>query len=230
MINILKGSSLPKQIRYFLAIEGLLYLSFLIGDLLGRPTDRLKYLSIMVCAGLAFVQTRQSHNWFVPVALFLTVIADWFLLFTDEYLMGVLFFCCVQAVHAARLMWHRGRVRRFVWQDHMQSVAWRVFLYGVALVVLRLASNAAGTNLVTPLSAAALKSFSQLSVNAVEAWHLQRFDRRVRTFAVGLSLFWACDLCLGLRYALPGGVGAVAYGIWFFYLPAQICIALANEF
>lgn len=87
-----------------------------------------------------------------------------------------------------------------------------------------------GTDLLTPLHAAALKSFSQLSVNAAEAWHLQRFEPRVRSFAAGLLLFWLCDLCVGLRYLLAGSAWElpIAYGIWFFYLPAQVCIALAQ--
>ncbi len=219
------------QIRFFLAAESLLYLTFLIGDLLDMPTDGVKFLSIGLCAGLAFVRARQMREWFVPAALLLTLAADACLLFGGDYLIGVLCFCGVQALYAARLMWLRGKVRRFSWRDHVPSVAWRVFLYVAALVVMRLVSSAVGTDLLTPLYMAALKSFCQLSVNAVEAWHLQRFEPRVRTFAVGLNLFWACDLCVGLRYVLAGSAlqPLVAYGIWFFYLPAQVCIVLAGE-
>jgi hypothetical protein len=163
----------------------------------------------------------------VPAALLLSWIADACLLFGGPYLFGVLCFCGVQALFAARLMWLRSKVRRFKWRDHVQSVAWRISLYGAALVTLRLA---AGTDLLTPLHAAALKSFSQLSVNAAEAWHLQRFEPRVRSFAAGLLLFWLCDLCVGLRYLLAGSAWElpIAYGIWLFYLPAQVCIALAQ--
>ena len=213
--------------KRFLAAEGLLYAVFLIGDLLAWPTDGIKFLAIGLCAGLACVWARHTREWFVPAALLLSWIADACLLFGGPYLFGVLCFCGVQALFAARLMWLRSKVRRFKWRDHVQSVAWRISLYGAALVTLRLA---AGTDLLTPLHAAALKSFSQLSVNAAEAWHLQRFEPRVRSFAAGLLLFWLCDLCVGLRYLLAGSAWElpVAYGIWFFYLPAQVCIALAQ--
>ncbi len=227
------------QIRFFLAAEGVLYLTFLIGDLLDMPTDGVKFLSIGLCAGLAISQARQSRTWFVPAALILTLAADAYLLFGGDYLIGVLCFCGVQALYAARLMWLRGKVRRFTWRDHVPSVAWRVFLYVAALIGLRLVSDAAGTDLLTPLYMAAQKSFCQLSVNAAEAWHLQRFEPRVRGFAVGLGLFWACDLCVGLRFMLEGGLSAgsalsalqplLAYGIWFFYLPAQVCIVLSVD-
>ena len=230
MMNIIK--SIRKPILWFLLIEGGLYLLFLMGDLLGFSTDGLKYLAIALCAGLAVGRARRSREWFVPAALLLTLAADACLLFGGPYLVGVVLFCGVQTLYAARLMWWRGRVRQFVWQDHMQSVAWRVFLYGVSLIALRALSEAGGTERGTPLNAAALRSFSQLTVSAVEAWHLKRFDPRVRTFAVGLSLFWACDLCVGLRYVLMGSQAAwrpmIAYGIWFFYLPAQVCIALSD--
>lgn len=230
MINISESQS--KSILYFLVIEGTLYLSFLIGDLLRLPTDGLKYLAICLCAGFVLLRTRESQDWFVPAALVLTIAADACLLYGIEYLPGVLFFCGVQALYAARLMWWRGRLRHFVWQDHMQSVAWRVFLYGVSLVVLRLVSNATGTDLVTTLNGAALRSFGQLTVSVAEAWHLCRFEPRARTFAVGLSLFWVGDLCVGLHYVLRGALLAldplIAYGIWFFYLPAQVCIALSE--
>ena len=216
---------MSKSVRWFLLVEGVLYLTFLIGDLLQWSTDGIKFLTIALCAGLACVWTRRTREWFVPAALLLSMAADACLLFGGPYLVGVLCFCGVQAVLGARLMWLRSRVRRFKWRDHVPSVAWRITVYGAALVALRLASGATGTDLLTPLHLAALKSFSQLSVNAVEAWHLQRFEPRTRTFAVGLSLFWACDLCVGLRYELAA---SVSYGIWFFYLPAQVCIALSE--
>ena len=222
-----------RQIRLFLAAEGVLYLTFLIGDLAGMPTDGIKFLSIGLCTWLAAARARRSREWFVPAALTLTLAADACLLFGGDYLIGVLCFCGVQALYAARLMWLRGKVRRFTWKDHVPSVAWRVFLYGASLVVVRLVAESTGTDLLTPLYMAALKSFCQLSVNAAEAWHLLRFEPRVRTFAVGLGLFWACDLCVGLRYVLAGSAmtalrSLIGYGIWFFYLPAQVCIALAG--
>ena len=54
--------------------------------------------------------------------------------------------------------------------------------------------------------------------------------------ALGLSLFWCCDACVGLRNIgsyLPGFpmqiASAAAAAIWWFYLPAQVLILLSLD-
>ena len=71
--------------------------------------------------------------------------------------------------------------------------------------------------------------FSQLLVNAVLAWTLP--GRRWRLFALGLTLFVGCDVCVG-AFNSPGLAPAGAYqfaqvGMWLFYLPSQVLIALS---
>ena len=49
-------------------------------------------------------------------------------------------------------------------------------------------------------------------------------------FALGLTLFLGCDLCVGLFNALPQDSPlyfAVSVGMWLFYLPSQVLIALS---
>ena len=51
-----------------------------------------------------------------------------------------------------------------------------------------------------------------------------------RLFAVGLTLFVGCDVCVGLFNALPPGsppYSAASVGMWFFYLPSQVLITLS---
>ena len=66
-------------------------------------------------------------------------------------------------------------------------------------------------------------------VNAVLAWTLP--GRRWRLFALGLTLFVGCDVCVG-AFNSPGLAPAGAYqfaqvGMWLFYLPSQVLIALS---
>ena len=193
-----------RQVLYFLIAEGCIYVTFLIGDLLGASTDGIKFLSIILCTAAAIGWGRRSSDRFVPLALVLTLAAELFLLFTKQYLIGVLLFCAVQTVYALRF----SQTRCWIW---------RMGMYAVVLILLGFLGG------LTPLSAAAAWSFVQLSISAVTAWK----NAEGRLFAVGMSLFWACDLCVGLRFLISGTgplKAAIVYGIWFFYLPAQVCI------
>ena len=75
---------------------------------------------------------------------------------------------------------------------------------------------------------AAALYFSQLAANALLAWTLK--GERWRAFALGLTLFVGCDVCVGLFNVLPPGSApyfAVSVGMWLFYLPSQVLIALS---
>lgn len=54
----------------------------------------------------------------------------------------------------------------------------------------------------------------------------------MRLFSIGLWLFLCCDLCVGLfqnPQLVPPAVSAfVSVGMWLFYLPAQVLIALSG--
>ena len=200
------------MIRFFLGLELVLYGIFLTGDLMQKNTDLIKFAAILMCAAAALLMTAagRADRKSVSAALMLTAAADGFLLFVKPYLVGVLLFCAVQTLYAVRLGGWRLRC----------------VLYAAVLAALWIMQG------LTALSAASAWSFVQLSMSAVIAW---RSDEN-RLFASGLSLFWACDVCVGLRYLMESGFAgtaglplrAVIYGIWFFYLPAQVCIVLSN--
>ena len=56
-------------------------------------------------------------------------------------------------------------------------------------------------------------------------------NERLGRIALGLTLFVGCDLCVGLFNArLSGSLPLhllVYLGMWFFYLPSQVLIALS---
>ena len=83
-------------------------------------------------------------------------------------------------------------------------------------------------NMASPVNLLAGLYFSQLLSNTIPAW--TRRGRQRRIFAAGLTLFAGCDLCVGLFNVLPPSAPLYpvsSVGMWFFYLPSQVLIALS---
>lgn len=194
----------------FLSVEGVAYACFLLLDLTGHgdQTTPIKYAGIVLCLAFSLLGTDRL----VPVALALTAGADWFLLVrNDRYAAGIALFLCVQTVYYLRL-------RRMGAGAAYPLRAGLALGLGAGLYLLRLAS---------PVNLLAGLYFSQLLSNTVLAW---RSGRPGRLFAVGLTLFVGCDVCVGLFNALPPGsppYSAASVGMWFFYLPSQVLITLS---
>lgn len=199
----------------FLGLEGVIYAAFLVLDLTGRSglTIPIKYAGILLCLAFALLCALRGGDRLVPLALALTAGADWFLLvLNDHYTVGIALFLCVQTVYLVRL-WQAGAGIRYVLR------------VGLALGA-KLAVYAAG--IATPLNLLAALYFSQLLSNTALAWTTQ--GKRWRRFALGLTLFVGCDTCVGLFNALPAASPlspAVSVGMWLFYLPSQVLIALS---
>lgn len=195
----------------FLPVEGVIYACFLLLDLTGRggETAGIKYAGILLCLAFSLLGSDRL----VPLALGLTAGADWFLLVrNDHYAAGIALFLCVQAVYYVRL--------RTAGADgaHLLRAA---LALGAGLGVY-----AAG--MASPVNLLAALYFSQLASNALLAWRLK--GERWRSFALGLTLFAGCDVCVGLFNVLPGSSPlycAVSVGMWMFYLPSQVLIALS---
>ena len=212
----MKHFVIPKSLTVaFTAAEGLLYLSFLILDLSGRGGETLwlKYAGILLCLVFATFCALRGEDRLVAPALLFTAGADWFLLIRNEHLLlGVALFLCVQTLYYLRL--HRaGGCRKLLWLRLTLAV---VFTLAPFLI----------PGMATPLNLLAMLYFSQLMSNTVLAWTLP--DMRI--FALGLTLFVGCDLCVGLFNILPTAsplFSAASVGMWFFYLPSQVFIALS---
>ncbi len=197
----------------FLAAEAALYGAFLFLDLTGTagPNAALKYAGVLLCLTFSLFCARRGGDRLVPPALLLTALADLFLLVLNRhYALGVLLFLGAQSAYLIRLRLSSGR-------------SWWLLRCTLPLCV-GLALYALGQ--ATPLNMLAGLYFSQLLVNTVLAWTLPR-----RVFALGLTLFVGCDLCVG-AFNSPGLVPPALWqfarvGIWLFYLPSQVLIALS---
>ena len=200
-------------VKGFLIAEAVLYAAFLLGDLLalGRICLLLKYLSVLLCLACAVVRSRRMGEWSVVPPMALTCAADALLLPGTHVELGICLFMAVQALYARRIN-----------RDTIRTVTVRIFLAVLVWVMLGVLDMATRRNLLAGLY------FPQLVCNAVLARRLD--GRRGRLFAVGLTLFIGCDVCVGL-WNLPGLPGVVeqaaGFGMWLFYLPSQMCIALS---
>lgn len=195
----------------FLSAEGVIYALFLALDLTGRGgrSVPLKYAGILLCLAFSLLGADRL----VPLALALTAGADWFLLVrNDHYLLGIALFLAVQTVYLLRL--------RRAGADG----AWPLR----SALALALGAGVYALHMASAVNLAAALYFSQLMSNTLLAWTLK--GARRRAFALGLTLFVGCDVCVGLFNVLPPGSPpylAASVGMWLFYLPSQVLIALS---
>ena len=195
----------------FLSAEGVIYALFLALDLTGRGGQSvpLKYAGILLCLAFSLLGADRL----VPLALALTAGADWFLLVrNDRYLLGIALFLAVQTVYLLRL--------RRAGADS----AWPLR----SALALALGAGVYALHMASAVNLAAALYFSQLMSNTLLAWTLKGAPRRA--FALGLTLFVGCDVCVGLFNVLPPGSPpylAASVGMWLFYLPSQVLIALS---
>lgn len=194
----------------FLAVEGLIYCGFLVLDLTGRggQTITLKYTGILLCLLYALLCALRGGDRLVFPALLLTAGADWFLLVRGEHLtVGLILFLAVQTLYLLRL-------RRLGAGSHFFLRAVSALLLGAAVFLLRMAST---------LNLLAALYFSQLLSNTILAW-----ERRGHLFAIGLTLFVCCDICVGL-FNLGLLLPLAQVGMWLFYLPSQVLIVCSAK-
>lgn len=195
----------------FLGVQGALYLVFLALDAASAApgiSTALKYLSILLCLAAALRRRKDGRDGkLTALAFCFTALADLFLLVLDRwYGLGVACFCVVQACYALRLgaLTARRALPRLV-------------------LPLALCPALAWAGLLTPLNVLTLFYFSQLVLNALLSLTLRP---RNALFTAGLFLFAGCDLCVGL-FNLAPALPFAGFGMWFFYLPSQVCLALS---
>ena len=104
----------------------------------------------------------------------------------------------------------------------------RVVMYGIFLLVLYLAGSLNADNIV------AAWSMTQLTINVVISWIAYSRDKNSSRllFAMGILLFFGCDVCVGIRNGLEGTTGALLYKVaaslvWTCYVPAQVAIVMS---
>lgn len=204
-------------VNLFLVLEGGIYLSFLVWDLLvgGSGANFIKFCGILLCLAFAlWAGTKPGGEGLTALALAFTAAADVLLLLLDrDYLLGVGLFCLVQLCYGVGIYRKSGR-------------GWWAGRLGLSLLSL---AALARLGLLTPLNGLALVYFSNFVCNALASFGCR--GRRARQFSAGLCLFLCCDVCVaGFQHPelVPPALAAFdRVGMWLFYLPGQVLIALS---
>lgn len=147
----------------------------------------------------------------IILALYITVIGDLFLTYLGEpfYIPGVFCFCIVETVYAVYL------------KSHTSSIVLRAVLFSL------LFAAAIPTGNVSMLNILSVMNIAILSGNVFDAWRMKAFDPGV-LFKLGMTLFFCCDLSLGLSTLLSGDIAKImGFLIWMFYIPSQVCLTLS---
>lgn len=188
-------------------------------DFWGHGLDLLMYSAVAIntvvvlvwgsscCAALAV-----NRTWALGAGLLVTALADVCLTLIDTstlILPGVVLFCIVQAFYAVCL--------------GLSSRTLLARMFACATILLALVALG---RFKTFLVAGAI-DIALLLCNVVQAWR-QRQQAPGTLFALGLMLFLACDLCVGLAWMGLGNLSAFAsFMVWIFYVPAQVLITLS---
>ncbi|MBR6322337.1 MAG: hypothetical protein IKR59_05670, partial [Lachnospiraceae bacterium] len=163
---------------------------------------------------------------FIALALLFTLAADTFLVLLDDYyLAGVLLFCVVQTLYGIAL------------KPRPVSGAVRITAFLLVWLVLAL------LHMAEPLNVASAYSITQLTINAVLALKKAREEKKAGAhtrpgavlFALGLVLFWCCDVSVGI-FNLSFGMEKLYllnritwFLMWVFYLPSQVLLVFAER-
>ncbi|MBQ8374809.1 MAG: hypothetical protein IJX98_04440 [Clostridia bacterium] len=187
------------------------------------------FLSIVLACLFALVYADWGHlkrpTTFINLALLGTVAADYFLILQEDKLNGMICFSVVQLLYFAYLMATAKSKKERVTNIVVRAIA--VFAAEAAmLAVLREKTDA--------VSALSLFYIANLAVNMLFAYAQ---GKKRLLFAIGLTLFLLCDLCVGLSSGyLPFPEGSFLHSIpfgglvWVFYLPSQTLIPLHLAF
>lgn len=218
---------------FFLAFETLIYITFIILDLATDSaglSNILKYSGVVICffnALYGFLRGKDiRERAVITAALFFTVCADSFLLFTRHFTIGMIFFCVTQTLYMFLLAPRNRRIGT-------------VAAAAVGALILFAAVD-------TPFSVRILiaEVFYYASLFASNTYHAWKTYRRtpVRTnllLALGLTLFVLCDISVLYRNAyemlnlfsvIPEPTyRAAVFLSWIFYLPSQVLISFCSE-
>ncbi len=189
----------------FLPLIIVLYTTFLFMDFTRTGNSTLiKYASLLICVIFSLHNTENVSSRLTAAAMVFTACADLFLLVKDShYLLGVLLFLIVQTLYCVKLAVLRN------------SICFITLPFRLLPALLLFFADT--------LTAISCLYFLNLAANTFEAWVLKE-----RLFAIGLTLFVFCDVCVG-AFNLGLFTRFTSIGMWLFYLPSQVCIVSSER-
>lgn len=196
----------------FILTELIIYATYLILDITGSMltvSSLLKFFSICLCFFVV-----DNHMWDIKRIMALTVIADFFLVLTSFYSIGIFFFLIVQMNYYRFLT----RGDRFPLQHFAAMIcAGSIISILINFFIMPIDIN----------TFLAVTYFSTLVLNAVIAIRLSSLYNEYRYISICLCLILCCDIHVAVTNVFSSGIwysfGLIA--MWLFYLPSQVIIA-----
>jgi len=204
-----------------------LYFLFLYLDLTGPGTYStlscaLKYAAVILCLANALMTGRESLEKkdaaFLKAAMFVTVSADYFLLFTDLYTAGIILFCAVQLIYIARHSRYAESNAR------IYLGAGSAFMAAACLTVV--SSGTSGKIMVLSGCLYAFLTVCSLHT-AYRAYKSNRYPAKTAALInAGLWLLMLCDINIFFSFAVTSN-SISPYLEWLFYLPSQLMLSFS---
>lgn len=243
--------------RVLIVLSALLLISFTAFDILDVfpvVSDSLKLSGIVLCflftASFLFFYDADSDRVVLMLSMSFAAAADVFLLFTREYLIGVILFCFVQEFHTIRIFSiHRSIVRMNgrISASYRSYKIWKAMLLRNFIQLLPSAVLVAVSFFVeienVPLLAAALFYAVGFVLNLVHAFcvshDVRLLDdmRPLRYYAFGMLSYFFCDILLTVVYlssqvpflnVLADYTKYIRLFIWPFYLVGMVMITVSG--
>jgi hypothetical protein len=184
--------------------------------------DLIKFTAIIICFGIAATgrNTLGRRDYvLLTAALAATVIADFFLVITLDYVIGVAFFCAVQVFYNMRF---GGTARLKILPLTLIAPAVFFAIAGDILVTIALVyAQLFLLSYAAMIGALRKKAFP--APNSI-------------LIIIGMTAFVLCDICVAIwnlgRWDIITNADLTSLAntaIWLFYTPAQICLALSSR-
>ena len=241
-----RRENVPRHILFY-ALELVLYIWFLAEDALNQtwllPSDTVKYISICLCAVFAWVQygllcrRGNADRVWMPLAQGVILPADWILLFHNEWTaIGIGFFLAVQVCYGIRLVLRKRQdTGKTMVQIVCRYVVRTLGLIGFLLLLEEcLIRDPEPVVLLGLVYGAFFVHHIILAVGQL----VRRPEKQTVLFAIGLILFFLCDVhvaywfgtCQGMLAGAAQRYGEVFawFAMWLFYLPGQMLLVRSN--
>lgn len=161
-------------------------------------SNHIKYFSIISCVSMGIYRCYRYSKWVYMLPLVMLCLADYYLLFTTDYSIGVMFFLIVQNSYYYLL-------KQRIW---FHSIYIMFILSFIQLSILDIV----------------VFVYATLSlINLYISYHHYKNTKNVKYhylfYTIGLLAL--CDICVALQY-LGLVVPYSSICIWIFYLPSQL--------
>ncbi|MFU0826710.1 MAG: hypothetical protein ACFWTJ_04100 [Lachnoclostridium sp.] len=235
--------------KVYLILQLLLYVSFLYIDMVKKTSydlsADLKFAGIILCFFYTLILSGYQWNKIdvslLKLALFFTLISDYFILMLDIYLPGVLTFCAVQSIYLIRLGFWRKQEDLALQQNralrHMiaKKFARNIIISFFLILCIYFFMG------IDVLTGVVCFYFVSLLCNTVDSVILamKHGIKYEVWYALGMVLFMLCDINVGIfnlsdyiavsSYWYKSLYNFAAVAMWLFYLPAQVLITLSGQ-